>query len=66
MDGYHLYRKELNSEQTKRRGAPDTFNKAKFKEDLIKCIKNEFEYCFPSFDHSVQDPIEGDIIVSKG
>jgi pantothenate kinase len=31
MDGFHLYRKELDEEGKKRRGASFTFNLAKFK-----------------------------------
>ncbi|KAL4499765.1 hypothetical protein ABPG72_017305 [Tetrahymena utriculariae] len=64
MDGYHLYLKELSAEQLARRGAPDTFNQIKFKNDLMR-LKQEREGQFPSFDHVVKDPIENDIIITK-
>ncbi|KAL4476083.1 hypothetical protein ABPG74_009816 [Tetrahymena malaccensis] len=64
MDGYHLYLKELSPEQLARRGAPDTFNSIKFKNDLLK-LKQERQGEFPSFDHAVKDPIENDIKISK-
>ncbi len=34
MDGYHLYRKDLDEEGIRRRGAPFTFDFPKFKKDL--------------------------------
>lgn len=36
MDGYHLYRKDLDEEGHRRRGAPFTFDSEKFKNDLSK------------------------------
>jgi pantothenate kinase len=35
MDGYHLYRKDLDENGLKRRGAPFTFDNEKFKKDLL-------------------------------
>ncbi len=64
MDGYHLYRKDLDSEGIRRRGAPFTFDLAKFKKD-ISALKQNKEGKFPSFDHSLKDPIEDDIVITK-
>jgi pantothenate kinase len=57
MDGYHIYRKDLDEDGLKFRGAPFTFNKDKFKQDLQK-LKKTNEGSFPSFEHSIKDPIE--------
>ena len=38
MDGFHLYRKDLDEHGTKYRGAPYTFDLEKFK-DKIKEVK---------------------------
>lgn len=67
MDGYHLYREELsrlpNSEYAfSRRGAHWTFNPAKLYNDLIR-IKAGEEIKVPSFDHSLKDPKENDIVI---
>lgn len=67
MDGYHLYRSELsqlpNSEYAfSRRGAHWTFNPDKLYGDL-KQIKSGNEIRVPSFDHSLKDPKENDIVV---
>lgn len=67
MDGYHLYREELsrlpNSEYAfSRRGAHWTFNPEKLYNDLIR-IKNGEEVRVPSFDHSLKDPKENDILI---
>lgn len=74
MDGYHLYRKELQAmpnaaEAVRRRGAEWTFNPAKMSRDLTAiCSANE-SGCYddvrvPSFDHGVGDPKEEDITIS--
>ncbi|GET87126.1 hypothetical protein, conserved [Leishmania tarentolae] len=73
MDGYHLYRKELLAmpnaqEAVKRRGAEWTFNPRKLRDDLVRIrTPNErglFDDVFvPSFDHSVGDPQERDILI---
>ena len=63
MDGYHLYLKDLETEDlVYRRGAEDTFDKLRFKEDL-KRLTTTFseissEITFPGFDHQVGDPVE--------
>ena len=36
MDGFHLYRKDLDEEGTRRRGAPFTFGLKSFKEKLLQ------------------------------
>lgn len=70
LDGYHYYRSELDGmpdpeEAHARRGAPFTFNAAKFVDDLIKA-RDTGEGDFPSFDHRVGDPVEADIHLPKG
>lgn len=67
MDGYHLYREELsrlpNSEYAfSRRGAHWTFNPEKLYNDLLR-IKAGDEIRVPSFDHSLKDPKENDIVI---
>ncbi len=64
MDGYHLYKKDLDSEGFKRRGAHWTFDSRKFVED-IRSLKTNYIGSFPSFDHHIGDPIENDITVSS-
>ena len=60
MDGYHYYQSELDTmedpeEAHARRGAPFTFNSAKFVGALIKARK-EGQGSFPSFDHGTGEP----------
>lgn len=69
MDGFHLYRSQLDSmpdpeEAYRRRGAPWTFDAQGYLEKLraIKETKNEI-ITSPSFDHGVGDPKEDAIIV---
>lgn len=79
MDGYHLYRRELNAMKDpkrafERRGAEWTFNPEKLARDLQALRKvdpstagtSSPRYCdvkVPSFNHGVGDPVEDDIIV---
>jgi len=35
MDGYHKYRKDLDAEGIKRRGAPFTFDVERFRHDIL-------------------------------
>ncbi|OMO78400.1 hypothetical protein CCACVL1_14422 [Corchorus capsularis] len=68
MDGFHLYRSQLDAmenpeEAHARRGAPWTFDPML----LLNCLKklrNQGSVYVPSFDHGVGDPIEDDIFVS--
>ncbi|OMP08823.1 Phosphoribulokinase/uridine kinase [Corchorus olitorius] len=68
MDGFHLYRSQLDAmenpeEAHARRGAPWTFDPML----LLNCLKklrNQGTVYVPSFDHGVGDPIEDDIFVS--
>ncbi|RYR01055.1 hypothetical protein Ahy_B06g079909 isoform D [Arachis hypogaea] len=68
MDGFHLYRSELDvmenpEEAHARRGAPWTFNPSR----LLTCLKNlkiHGSVYVPSFDHGVGDPLEDDIFVN--
>ena len=46
-----------------RRGAEWTFDAKKFTHSLLTC-KSNGQGVFPSFDHSVGDPVEGDITVT--
>ena len=64
MDGYHLYRKDLDEEGMRRRGAPFTFDAKKFKQDLEN-LKQTGEGSFPSFDHELKDPTEDAIEIKK-
>lgn len=70
LDGYHYYRSELDAmedpeEAHIRRGAPFTFNSARFVDDLIKA-RGRGEGVFPSFDHAIGDPVEATIHLHKG
>lgn len=65
MDGYHYYKAHLATfpdpqQAMDRRGAPFTFNSKKFVEDL-KRARVSGAGKFPSFDHSLGDPVENDI-----
>lgn len=69
LDGFHYSRSELSNmndpeEAFARRGAPFTFNAAKFVNTLIKA-RSEGQGSFPSFDHNVGDPVEDTIILRK-
>jgi pantothenate kinase len=69
MDGYHYTKSELNNFENPqlafdRRGCEWTFNGPKFVQDVSLLKQNKFGM-FPSFDHSIGDPIENDIKVSN-
>lgn len=64
MDGYHLRRSELDFEGLLRRGAPSTFDKAKFRKDLEN-LRRTRQGSFPEFDHAVKDPVENAIQVDS-
>lgn len=66
MDGFHLYRKDLDQDGLKYRGAPRTFDLLKFR-DKIREVKArlKFPVMFPSFDHALKDPIENDISLEE-
>ncbi|KAI3829724.1 hypothetical protein L1987_03852 [Smallanthus sonchifolius] len=68
MDGFHLYRHQLDSmenpkEAHKRRGAPWTFDPDLFLK-CLKTLREQGSVYAPSFDHGVGDPIEDDIFVN--
>ncbi|WVZ91140.1 hypothetical protein U9M48_037347 [Paspalum notatum var. saurae] len=68
MDGFHLYRAQLDAmedpkEAHARRGAPWTFNPSLFLKCLQTLRKQGSVYA-PSFDHGVGDPVENDIFVN--
>ena len=65
MDGYHLYRRQLdlldNSVKAHaRRGAPFTFDAQRFVHEL-QLARSTGNGSFPSFDHGVGDPVEDSI-----
>ena len=69
MDGFHFPKTTLRdfpdpAEAFKRRGAPFTFDKESLLA-LIKKIKADGEAQAPGWDHSVGDPIEHAITISK-
>ncbi len=68
MDGYHLYRDELNRLPNaeyafSRRGAYWTFTPAKLYDDLVRIKAGGVEVRVPSFDHALKDPKENDIVI---
>mmetsp|Transcript_17004 Transcript_17004/g.14932 ORF Transcript_17004/g.14932 Transcript_17004/m.14932 type:complete len:202 (-) Transcript_17004:21-626(-) len=81
MDGFHLYRKELDQlesinkstieEELKveghyYRGAYWTFNSKSFLERLLQVKDPDTNIInFPSFDHAVKDPEEDTVVISK-
>jgi len=69
MDGFHYYRKELDSmpdhkEAYARRGAFWTFNAAAYVE-CVAAVKHRAQEVLeaPSFEHGVGDPVEGGITI---
>ncbi|CAI9288504.1 unnamed protein product [Lactuca saligna] len=68
MDGFHLYRHQLDSmedpkEAHARRGAPWTFNPELFLK-CLKTLREQGSVYAPSFDHGVGDPVEDDIFIN--
>ena len=68
MDGYHLFRHQLNNlpdpaDAHARRGAPFTFDAERFVKDL-KLAKSTGNGSFPGFDHGVGDPVENTILLN--
>jgi len=68
MDGFHLYRSQLDimedpKEAYARRGAPWTFDPARLFSRLT-ALRRQGSVYMPSFDHGVGDPVEDDIFVS--
>ena len=69
MDGYHFTRAELDEMPDPelahlRRGAPFTFDSRRFVADLVRARESGVGM-FPSFDHGVGDPVEGDIELNR-
>jgi len=72
MDGFHLSKAQLQTlpnaeEALARRGAPWTFDSTAFVERVQK-IKQGYQKSnslWPSFDHALGDPIEGDLSIKK-
>lgn len=65
MDGYHIPRSGLTSDQSARRGAPDTFDPEAFRADLVR-LREKGSGLFPSFDHAAKDPAPRTIAVPPG
>ena len=67
MDGYHMYKKDLDDEGIKRRGAEFTFDLKKFRNEVLRLKDPETKYpiYFPSFDHKDKDPKEKAISVDR-
>ncbi|GLJ49289.1 hypothetical protein SUGI_1041730 [Cryptomeria japonica] len=68
MDGFHLYRSQLDmmedpKEAHARRGAPWTFDPDRLLSHLATLRRQGYVY-MPSFDHGLGDPVEDDIFVS--
>ncbi|KAF3986993.1 hypothetical protein FT663_04641 [Candidozyma haemuli var. vulneris] len=67
QDGYHFYREQLArfdnpDEAFRRRGAPFTFDGARFVAS-VKRVKAGETVWAPSFDHAKKDPVENDICI---
>lgn len=67
QDGYHFYREQLarfdNPEEAfRRRGAPYTFDGARFV-DAVRRVRNGEKVLAPLFDHAKKDPVEEDICI---
>jgi pantothenate kinase len=65
MDGYHLPRSALTADGLARRGAPDTFDPAALRADLVR-LRQAGSGAFPGFDHAVKDPRPGAVVVPPG
>lgn len=70
QDGFHYYRSDLikmpNPEEAVfRRGAPFTFNVEKYVELISDLRDANKDTKAPSFDHSLKDPVENDILIDK-
>lgn len=70
MDGYHYYRRQLHAmkdpeEAFARRGAPFTFDAERLVHEL-RVARQKGTGSFPSFDHSVGDPVAHDIELRPG
>uniref|UniRef100_A0A1D1YIV2 Putative uridine kinase C227.14 n=1 Tax=Anthurium amnicola TaxID=1678845 RepID=A0A1D1YIV2_9ARAE len=69
MDGFHLYRSQLDAmedpeEAHARRGAPWTFDPVLLLNSL-QTLRTQGSVYVPSFDHGVGDPVEEDIFASQ-
>ncbi|KAG6542237.1 hypothetical protein Mapa_016365 [Marchantia paleacea] len=69
MDGFHLYRWQLDqmedpTEAHARRGAPWTFDPVGLA-NRLKTLREKGSVSLPSFDHGVGDPVEDDIHVEE-
>lgn len=69
MDGFHYSKAQLNSfadpqAALSRRGAPWTFDSARFCEQLASFKQHPEQILYwPSFDHAHGDPIDNDIVI---
>ena len=62
MDGYHIYRKDLDEKGHEFRGAEFTIDLKRMEKDLQQ-LKINKKGSFPCFKHEVKDPQENSIII---
>ena len=55
MDGYHFPRCRLDAEDLRRRGAPHTFDRDTFRNDMA-CLHRSHRGVFPAYSHAEKDP----------
>jgi len=70
MDGYHIPLSKLKSmpngdEMVYRRGAPNTFDPAALRKDLLTLKAGSKMVQFPGFDHAVGDPVAAQHVFEK-
>ena len=64
MDGYHFYRKDLDENGIRYRGAPFTIDLNRLKDDIV-AVRRDRKGKFPTFAHEKKDPVENAIIVDE-
>ena len=65
MDGFHYPQATLvELGRRERMGAPDTFDSERLAEKLSAVVSRDTEVLFPSFDRSVEEPVEDQIVVA--
>lgn len=65
MDGFHYPQATLvELGRRERMGAPDTFDSERLAEKLSAVVSRDTEVLFPSFDRTVEEPVEDQIVVA--
>lgn len=65
MDGFHYPQATLvELGRRERMGAPDTFNSEGFATKLAEVASGKPEVWFPSFDRTIEEPVENQIVVT--